>query len=116
MPYKDKNKKKEHDSKYSREYYPEWYRKNKTEKLNDIKKRFREQRKQVIELLGGKCVRCGFSDWRVLQVNHKNGGGSKERRMKGTHGIFREILSGKRSTDDLDLRCANCNILYQYEK
>lgn len=28
---------------------------------------------EVIEILGGKCVRCGFDDWRALEINHKQG-------------------------------------------
>jgi len=49
--------------------------------------KFRKQRRQwhhkvrfqIIDLLGGKCVVCGFSDWRALQVDHIKGGGYKER-------------------------------------
>jgi len=115
MPYKDLEKKRKHDSEYGKKYYPNWYAKNRERKLKQTKKHFNEQRRKVITLLGGKCVRCSCSDWRVLQVNHKNGGGSKERRLKGSWGIFRQILSGKRLINDLDLRCANCNIIYEYE-
>src|ERR1700678_122970 len=40
----------------------------------------KEIRLKVIDLLGGaKCVYCGCNDIRVLEINHKNGGGWKER-------------------------------------
>lgn len=65
-------------------------------------------------ILGGKCACCGNDDIRVLQVNHKNGGGTQEKR----HGdkMYKAIIDGTRPIDDLDLRCANCNLLYEYER
>ena len=61
---------------------------------------------------------CGLSDYRVLQINHKNGGGSREyRALRGRIDILIDtILSGIRSSDDLELRCANCNVLFEYER
>lgn len=105
-PYKNREDMVQHHRRY--------YHENKERENRLRKERLRRQRRKVIELLGGKCVRCGCTDWRVLQVNHINGKGSQERRKKGSWGIYREILNGKRSIDDLDLRCANCNILYEY--
>ena len=85
---------------------------------NKKKKReyYVKTRKKVIEILGGKCARCGIDDWRVLQINHLNGGGTKEFRNGHPEKIYRAIINGDRATDDLELRCANCNILYEYER
>jgi len=68
-------------------------------------------------MMGGRCVGCKISDPRVLQLNHKNGGGTKERKGEGWGGaqLVRAILHGSRAVDDLELRCANCNVLYEYE-
>jgi hypothetical protein len=41
---------------------------------------YRKKRQELIMVLGGHCIKCGFSDWRALQVDHTNGGGAKERR------------------------------------
>ena len=73
---------------------------------------------QVIALLGGKCSRCGEADSRVLQVNHCNGGGRNEIRQTyhGTYPFYRAIVSGERPSNDLELLCANHNILYEYER
>ncbi len=68
---------------------------------------------KVIGLLGGSCVGCGITDIRLLTVNHKNGGGTKEKHHIGW--IYPEIVAGRRTTDDLDLRCYNCQVLYEYE-
>jgi 5-methylcytosine-specific restriction endonuclease McrA len=86
-----------YNSKKSREYYV-------------------KRRKKVIAILGGKCVRCGIDDWRVLQINHLNGGGTKELKSNYPEKMYIDIINGNRKTDDLDLRCANCNILYEYER
>ena len=70
-------------------------------------------------MLGGECVICGESDLRLLTINHKNGDGHKERAESGTNrggvAIYRIINSGQRSLEDLDVRCYNHNILYEYE-
>jgi hypothetical protein len=77
------------------------------------------RRLRVIKLLGGKCCRCGNSDARVLQINHVNGGGSKETQIgkgeMGSSNFLIDIDKGRRSINDLNLMCANCNILYEYE-
>jgi hypothetical protein len=71
----------------------------------------------VIAKLGGVCVGCGESDFRVLHINHRNGGGYREARS-GYWGwkLIAAIAEGHRRIDDLDLRCANCNIRYEYER
>ena len=71
-------------------------------------------RKRLIQKLGGKCSRCGINDWRVLQINHLNGGGRKEYTIKGCKKIYKEILNEERD-GEFNLLCANCNILYEYE-
>jgi len=61
------------------------------------------------------CVSCGCDDIFVLAINHKDGGGRKDH--DGNPRRFRlRILSGERPVDDLDVRCQNCNIRYEYER
>lgn len=68
----------------------------------------------VIRMLGGKCVKCGITDLRLLNVNHLNGGGTADR--KDRIKVYRELRNGKRDKKDYDVRCFNCNILYDYER
>jgi hypothetical protein len=75
----------------------------------------RELRLEVIKKLGGECVVCGITDYRVLQVNHINGGGRQDFLKNGPSKIYRDILSGARASE-FDLRCANCNRRYEYEQ
>lgn len=72
---------------------------------------------RVILKLGGKCVCCPQIDVRVLQINHKNGGGNREQisRWTNKNSLIISILDGTRQVDDLEIRCANCNVLQEYE-
>lgn len=76
----------------------------------------RKRRLDIISYLGGKCVKCGFSDWRALQIDHVNGGGSKERvatcgaNMAGYYKRIKEDKTGR-----YQLLCANCNWIKKYE-
>lgn len=76
-----------------------------------------KKHKDVIKLLGGVCVNCKEDNILVLQVNHLNGNGNKEYKNGNNNNekFYRGILNGKRDTKDLDVRCANCNILFEYE-
>jgi hypothetical protein len=75
-----------------------------------------QMRHEIFTRLDGQCIVCGANDRRVLQLNHKHGGGGGDNRA-GRGGVYllRRLLSGERDLGDFDLRCANCNILYEYE-
>ncbi len=74
----------------------------------------RDRRQRVIAALGGKCARCGFEDWRALQIDHMNGGGRRELKQIGYKGIIKKVLRGE--TDGYQLLCSNCNWIKRYEK
>jgi len=49
----------------------------------------------VIAQLGGSCANCGVADPRILQINHINGGGTKEdRKGRRVRQYYRSILQG----------------------
>ena len=66
---------------------------------------------RAIELLGGKCAKCGFVDIRALQVDHIKSVGSKIER--GTP-VYRQIIRGNIS--NLQVLCANCNSIKRIEQ
>jgi len=84
-------------------------------------KKQREQaqriRSEVLTFLGNKCVRCGETDIRCLQVDHVNGGGVQElRRIRGAtyfRKVFQELKRGSKAYQCL---CANCNWRKRYER
>jgi len=124
--YRAKNKKK------LARYKQKWRAKNLQSQNNYEQKRywsdpekFRKQRRQwhhkvrfqIIDLLGGKCVVCGFSDWRALQVDHIKGGGYKERVQGHTpSALLKDIIKSiKNNKKKYQLLCANCNWIKRYE-
>jgi exonuclease VII large subunit len=83
-------------------------------------KKFRDRiRQAVIALFGGKCARCGFSDWRALQVDHINGGGTKERKsLQNNQALYKAMLAADPAdiNSKYQLLCANCNQIKRYEE
>ncbi len=79
------------------------------------KKRILEKRRALFSFLGDKCVKCSFSDWRALQIDHVNGGGNKERRrsVDQYYKIVKESIIN--NEEKYQLLCANCNWIKRYE-
>lgn len=71
-------------------------------------------RQKIIMALGGKCAWCGFDDWRALQVDHINGGGTTERRKRNSTRAYLEDIANGNSAK-YQLLCANCNQIKRYE-
>lgn len=65
--------------------------------------------------INAKCVRCGCDDWRLLEVNHKNGGGRKELGIH-SHAFQWAVVMGRRKTDDLEILCRPCNAIHYLER
>jgi hypothetical protein len=73
----------------------------------------RKSRLKVLECLGGKCALCGIPDNRVLQIDHINGGGTKERNQLSTMAVYRKILKlcQEERSENYQLLCANCHLI-----
>jgi len=73
----------------------------------------RSLRNRVLLALGNKCARCPQTDPRCLQVDHKDGGGNRERRLLGgTERVYRKVL---RHPDLYQLLCGNCHLVKTHE-
>lgn len=89
------------------------------ERTNLVQRQYRKRLKDaVFEALGGCCIQCGFDDERALQIDHINGGGSKERKDPGfsrtnhNRRVLQSFLAGE---NKYQLLCANCNWIKRYE-
>lgn len=71
------------------------------------------KRQAILAFMGGKCVICGFDDWRALQVDHVNGGGTKEWARVNSPARFEMI---KANPQNYQLLCANHNWIKKYER
>jgi hypothetical protein len=79
-------------------------------------RRLRLSRKmRIIELFGGKCVRCGFDDWRALQVDHVRGGGYQEVKKHKHPDDYYKFIEENATSGRYQLLCANCNWIKRYE-
>lgn len=76
-------------------------------------------RQEVVRVLGSKCANpdcrwqnedgtIGCTNPVILQVDHVNGGGTKERNALSYPAMYRKILNG---ATGYQLLCANCNWL-----
>lgn len=96
--------------------HPEAYKKSGRHRPGYENEQYAKKRLALIKLLGGECSECGNGDYRVLQLNHLNGQGREDARSYGTnYDLYKAILKRKRTTEDLNLLCGNCNILYEYK-
>ena len=102
---------------YSRIYSKQYHIKNADRRSKYSKERWQRLRRELLNDLGGeKCVKCGISDWRVLQIDHINGGGRQEAL---TNPKFKSLVAyGKHIRKDLSryqVLCANCNCIKRVE-
>jgi hypothetical protein len=87
-------------------------------------RRQRENRDKINILLGGKCAVCGWDDARALELDHIQGGGSRELRkgLGAGNGYYTRVLKhlsnlpGGADSDKYQLLCANHNKIKRVEK
>lgn len=93
--------------------------------LKAFRSYYERLRKKVFDVLGRKCSNAdckwqnddgsiGCTDERLLQIDHRNGGGTKEARGKGGRcAMLRRVLE---HPDEYQVLCANCNWLKRLER
>ena len=75
-------------------------------------------RSVVLARFGNRCVRCGFSDPRALQIDHINGNGRKDVKRYGSQTTFIRALANMPDRElysRYQLLCANCNWIKRFE-
>lgn len=119
--YRDKNKKKvsdyqkkwESNNKELRHSLTVLWREKNREKLRDQNNKYNKDRRiKLLWMLGGQCVKCGFSDSRALQIDHVNGNGNgnderRDRKFLHTYGSWIKALTERK--ENYQILCANCN-------
>ena len=70
-------------------------------------------RARAIAAMGGVCARCGYSDARALQFDHKKpvrrGLNGLSKRAETGRDTWLKVLSGRKA--DYELLCANCHAI-----
>ena len=114
------DKYKEH-KKRMKENNSKWRKENKEEaRLHSSSASNKSRQKlknEIFDLLGNRCVCCGFSDVRALQIDHVKGNGNQEiKRFKNVYQYYKNILDKLRSgSKDYQLLCANHNWIKRFE-
>lgn len=68
-------------------------------------------RLKVLRRLGGKCKRCKETDWRLLQIDHKDANGDLEREVLCRTSIFQRILKDAEYAKMFQILCVTCHSL-----
>ena len=96
-----------------REYEQKNKEKNNKYRRDWIRNSWKALRDKIITNYGGMCARCGFPDWRALQIDHIYGGGSRE---KKNYQYYKNLATQKMDNNKYQLLCANCNWIKRYEQ
>ena len=73
-------------------------------------------REKLFVLLGDKCIKCSCIDKRVLQFDHINGGGNKDRKARPGLTFYTFYLNNPDIAKlRLQVLCANCNWIKRSE-
>jgi hypothetical protein len=92
-----------------------WSAEERASEISAITRYRHNLRQMALLALGGKCVVCGFSDSRALQIDHINGGGSGEnKQFRSRAEQYRHIING--NTDGLQILCAKHNWIKRHER
>lgn len=67
-------------------------------------------KRSVIDMYGGECAGCGFSDIACLSIDHINGDGYRERKTIEGYKFYRHLLKTPRRID-LRVLCMNCQFM-----
>ena len=98
---------------YSKKWYKSDLDKHRLNLRISFNKYIKESRKEILSCLGGKCKKCGFNDYRALQLDHINGDGNKDRKLHmNSYKFYKHV---KENISNFQILCANCNWIKRYE-
>jgi hypothetical protein len=104
---------------YNKEWYTQYYAQNRIWLLANQREYEQRIKLALMDILGGrKCKFCGNDDLRVLEIEHKNGDGSGDRKQFKNNRQLRRfyIMHPDLAREILQVSCANCNKIKRYEK
>lgn len=95
---------------YNRQVCKKRYVANKQEYKDAANNSRRKLRQEMIEAYGGECACCAENIYEFLNLDHKFGGGGKERKTIDRYSLFWRLKREGWPKDKYQLLCFNCNI------
>ncbi len=89
------------------------YQRNKEEINRKRREETRRLKLEVVDGYGGHCECCGEDRWQFLNIDHRNGGGTAERRnAKNKNPLFfyKRLVAEGFPKEKFRLLCWNCNL------
>lgn len=79
------------------------------------KPRFWVRKNAIVKQLGGACVKCGNTDIRCLDINHKDRS-QKVRPKDRKYNWTRRLKEWSENIENIELLCANCHRIHTWEQ
>jgi 5-methylcytosine-specific restriction endonuclease McrA len=102
---------KEEKAAYQKKYNTH-YRSNKKYKIGktayDVK-RLSERKIILVNLLGGKCVCCGVTEWWNLNFDHIIPVSTTKQKRLPAATYYKKLINGTLSLENLQILCSGCN-------
>ena len=95
-----------------------FYRGHKEKRRLESNQYYNNLRGAVLQALGGKCNKCGFNDYRALQIDHVHGDGREDRKKfsMNNKSFYKNVMKDFiNEGGKYQLLCANCNWIKRYE-
>jgi hypothetical protein len=89
-----------------KQYLKDW--RKRPERIIRIAELHKKLREEAFAGYGGKCECCGENTFEFLAIDHRYGGGRKEREKLSTAQIARKVIN-KNFPDEYRILCHNCN-------
>jgi len=111
---RNRDKTRRYNENYRRKYPERWY---KSQKRSNVRQRVmaKELKEKILKLFNNSCVRCNFSNIRALQIDHINGGGINDNKVRGKTFYKKVLKSIMEDLGEYQILCANCNWIKRYE-
>lgn len=76
---------------------------------------FQKTRIKALHLLGDRCLACGYTDIRALQIDHIYADNEEDKRHSGI-AYYNNLIKQIRATPErYQVLCANCNVIKRLE-
>ncbi len=106
-----------HKDPKTKAYRTEYREQNREQTRQWVTNHRTRKRMEILEFMGGVCVRCGFDDWRALQIDHVNGNGISDRKKNKSVSSYHKAirLSIEKGEKKYQLLCTNCNQIKRHK-